>query len=340
MLLPVFKYTLRSRKSMKKNKQNGFSSLEVLVTLFVLSLLLIAFLYIFSFYQLSVTKEKLKNDSKTNIENTFSSLIQTFKEKVNPECDGPNDEVYQITTDDKTECEIQIKPLSHLIDLNFLPSDFYTTEYFLSLLKENTAPTFIQETRKNGTLITSYSDIEEFIEEEKFNESITIHSTANINIVDEDSLNTLCTLYDVQSDIVNKRKSLIKNKQFVSTETEALLAYGITYQFFYPYVNVQPILNVNFIDENFLKALVTLPRFKLASAEKKCNNLIAIRNANTVNTETICNTFGITKSHELYYYLGCNTYFWEILISNKSVSCKYLVFKDDKNFYLLGKKWL
>ena len=126
---------------MKNNKINsGFSSLEVLITLIVLSVLLIAFSYFLSFQKLKITKYKKQVEAKKQIELCFSEFIEEFKEKLNPDFDGPNDEIYKYEPNPKFKCKLRIRPLSGLVELNYLPIEFYSKPYFFSRFSKASSP--------------------------------------------------------------------------------------------------------------------------------------------------------------------------------------------------------
>ena len=325
---------------MRNNKVNeGFSSLEVLITLIVLSFLIIAFSYFLSFQKLKIIKYKKELEIKKQIDSCFTEFIQEFKEKLNPDFDGPNDEIYKYKPDSKYKCELIIRPLSGLVELNYLPVEFYSKPYFISLLNKDADSSFIIEFRNQNKLITSYTDVSEFISKDAF-EKMSLYSMININTVEENSLATLCSAYDCMPDFYNKRLSLSINKQYMKNETEASLFFGLDYEKLKPFITVEAPININFTDPDFINSLLSLARFKLTNYEQKCSSLFNECNERTVDKETICNTLGISINDELYYYIGCKTYFWEILITLNNVKCNYVLFRNGNDLYLLKKQWL
>lgn len=325
---------------MKNKYKEGFSSIEIIITLLVLSLLAISFIYIINFYQLSVIKNQKKIYSENSIENSFAKLDEAFKQLAAEENDGPSDELYNITYDKETDCKISIRSLSGLLDINYLPEEFYSTKYFKSILNENITIDFVNDYKNNNILISSYNELEDIFDYEKFNKYFTLFSLININVIDEKSLQTLSSVYSLSEDLMNKRKSLKYNNQFIQTETEALLTYGFNYEKLKPYVTIDSNINVNFIEEDLLKAFVSLHRFHVNNPIEKCEQILSQRSMGKINKESIMNTFNISKNDELYYYMGCKTFFWEVIISNNNVSCKYILFRDDKDIYLIQKKWI
>lgn len=336
----IFQYSLWAGGTMKRdNKNEAFSSIEILITLFVLSILLIAFSFALNFYQLKTKKIKQKENEQNLIENYFIDYLDYFKSNLNPDYDGPNDEVYINIPDNIKNCIIEIKPLSGLIDLNYLPAEFYSKPYFLSLLQENTDSSFIEQYRNDNKLITSYNDIAQYITEENFNKAISLFHIININTADEVSLSTYCKLKDCMTDIVSKRHILSTNKQYLKNETDASLYFGLDYDLLKPYVSITPSININFADEEFITSLLSLKRFNLPNYQQKAAALFEEKNKGTLNSEQICNILGISNNDELYYYVGCKTFFWKIDITLNTTCCTYTVFKDGEKFFLIQKRW-
>lgn len=325
---------------MKKKYNEGFSSIEIIITLFVLSLLVLAFIYFINFYQLSIIKNQNNFDSRKHIDDCYDFLKESFKSIAEKDYDGPFDDLYNLSYNEKTDCKITIKSLSGLFDINYLPVEFFSTKYYKSLLTEDTKIDFVNDYRNSNSLITSYMELAKFIDYGKIDKNFTLYSMINLNVIDEKTLQTVCSIYSLSEDLVNKRKSLQFNNQFIQTETEALLTYGFNYEKLKPYVTIDSTINVNFVDEDLLKAFVSLPSFHINNPIEKTEKLLSQRNIENINKEYIMNIFDISKNDELYYYMGCKTYFWELIISNNKVSCRYILFRDDKDIYLIKKKWI
>ena len=93
------------------------------------------------------------------------------------------------------------------------------------------------------------------------------------------------------------------------------------------------------MDAEFIASLVNLKRFGLVNSNQKVSELISYRNKETLDKESICNILGITNNNELYYYLGCKTYFWDVIVSCNNVICKFRIFRNEDQLYLINKRW-
>lgn len=320
------------------NINNGFSSIEVLVTLFVLAIFAISFSYILNFQQLKVSKIKQIERNKKQIETCFDDFTEFFKHNINLDCDGPKDSVYLYAPDNQ-EFNIVIQPLSGLIDINFLPLEFYSKQYFNSLLIENTDYSFIENFRKERKLITSYDDVKDFFPRETFFSNVSLYNLININTAESTSLYNYCNLKNCTTDIVSKRQLIDVHNQFMHDDTEASLYYGLDYDILKPYITVEAPININFANKAFISSLLSLEQFNLVNNQQKLSYLFDLIDEGTINKEQICNILDISNNDILYYYIGCITYFWKIKISLNKTCCEYILFRNENKFYLLKKQW-
>ena len=335
----VLKYSIWFNEVMKSKYNSGFSSTEVLLILFFLSILMMSFSYFLNFQKLKIRKIKQEELYRKQIELCFNEYIEKINTNMSSICDGPKDNIYSTIPDIKHNCTIRVEPLSGKININALPYEFFTQTYFKSLLKENTDVSFIEELRKNGRYMISLNDVKDYVLDAQTLDYFSFLDFYNINTIDESVLQVLSNLYGCYGDIVSKKRILSVNKQYVKNETEADLYYGIDYSIIKPHLTVDSIFNINFMEEEFLKSLVNLKRFGIINGTQKVNELISLRTQETLDKESICNILGITANDELYYYLGCKTFFWDIIISSNNVSCKYRIFRDENQIYLINKRW-
>lgn len=332
---------------MKHNK--GFSSLEFIITLFFLCVILIALGIFLRMADLSVKKRTEGKKDKELIDGILNTVFSEIKKDSTPAVDSRFDPVWKLNDTDIDGFHITIKSLSGLINLNFINKDILVKTNLKAAFNSPEVISTIKDKINNEGLLFSYKQIEDSISEEKFNEFFTFYGYANFNVADDDALklfaNSLSGSY-FGDELINKRKSLRHNKQFIQNDTEFNLLCGIHYSDIFPFINLYPTMNVNFLSEECLKALLSFQNFKLAGANQKVNNLISLRDSKEVSQEELCSLLGITKNSELYYYLGCKTWMWQILVEGKTTSCNVILARDpeenalgDAKIYLIEKRW-
>ncbi len=328
----------------------GFSSLEFIITLFFLSLILISLGFFLRYADFSIKKRTSDKDDKVKIDKILNSIFEEIKKDSTPNADSKTDPVWKFNETKIDEFDISIKSLSGNINLNYISKDILKNTAIGSCFSSSESISKIEFIIRENGLITSYEEIKDLIEEEKFNKTFTLYGYANFNVADSAALsflgNTITNSY-FGDELINKRKILIKNKQYIQNETEFNMFCGIHYEDIKPYINLNPTINVNFIEEDILKNLLTFSGFKLAGARQKAETIISLRDSKEITQEELINILGISKNNELYYYVGCKTWFLQITVTGEHKSCIVILARDPEDgvlgepkFYMIEKKWL
>lgn len=333
---------------MKHNK--GFSSLEFIVTLFFLSLILIALGIFLRVSDLTISKRTQDKSDKEQIDIVLNSIFEEIKKDHTPNVDSKMDPVWKFNDTKVDGFDISIQSLSGLINLNYIPKEILVNTILVSAFETQQSIDKIKAFIEEKGMINSYEEISDLISEEKFNENFTLYGYANFNVADESSLafigNTIIKS-NFGDELVNKRKSLRNNKQFIQSETEFNMLCGIHFDDIQPYINLNPSLNVNFMNEEVLKSFLTYPQFKLSNALQKANTIISLRDSKELTQEELISILGISKNHELYYFIGSKTWFWQINVKGKNASCNVILARapedgtlGEPKFYLIEKRWI
>ncbi len=333
---------------MKSNK--AFSSLEFIVTLFFLSLILIALGIFLRVSDITISKRTQDKSDKEKIDTVLNSIFEEIKKDHTPNVDSKMDPVWKFNDSNIDGFDISIKSLSGVINLNYIPKEILANTILISAFDVPESVDKIKSMIEENGMINSYEEISDLISEDKFNENFTLYGYSNFNVADEVPLsfigNNLTNSY-FGDELVNKRKSLRNNKQYIQSQTEFNMLCGIHFDDINPYININPTLNVNFMNEELLKSFLTYPQFKLSNALQKANTIISLRESKEITQEELISILGIQKNYDLYYYIGSKTWFWQITISGKNTSCNVILARDpeegtlgEPKFYLIEKRWI
>ena len=333
---------------MKSNK--AFSSLEFIVTLFFLSLILIALGIFLRVSDLTISKRTQNKSDKEKIDTVLNSVFEEIKKDHTPNVDSKMDPVWKLNDTNVDGFDISIKSLSGVINLNYIPKEILSNTILISAFDVPESVDKIKSIIEENGMINSYEEISDLISEDKFNENFTLYGYSNFNVADEVPLsfigNNLTNSY-FGDELVNKRKSLRNNKQYIQSQTEFNMLCGIHFDDINPYININPTLNANFMNEELLKSFLTYPQFKLSNALQKANTIISLRESKEITQEELISILGIQKNNDLYYYIGSKTWFWQITISGKNTSCNVILARDpeegtlgEPKFYLIEKRWI
>lgn len=331
-------------------KNEGFSSLEYLITLIVLSILIAAFGIFLRTASIIINKKTDIINDRQNIDKILDEIFMDIKSDSASESDSKMDRVWKWNESEKDGYEIKITSLSGLINLNYLPSEILENSELKLFFDDAEAINFIRDYHKQGKMLYQYKELEDFITEEKFNKYFTFYGYANINTCDEEILKLIAdgrTNSSYGNEIYNKARIIKENRQLIQNDIEFKMFLGINYDDMFPYINIRPSLNVNLIEEETLRALISYPGFKVKNISNAVNTVISLRESRKITEDDITNIFGISKNDELYYYLGCRTWVWQIDVTGKNTSCKVVLvrsYEDDAfgktDYYILEKKWI
>lgn len=327
----------------------GFSSLEFIITLFFLSVLTIALGIFIRTSDVNVQKRTSDIRDKEKIDSISNTLLKEIKNDSTPDADSKFDSVWKYNDTDINGFHVSIKSLSSLINLNYINKDILLKTNFVNYFESPDSIKAVSNIIYERGLLYSYNEIKDFISEKDFNEVFTFYGYANFNVADEGTLKLIAddlTGSQFGDELINKRKILLHNKQFLQEETEFNLLCGIYYNEIYPFVNIKSDMNVNFMSEDTLRALLSYSGFSIGAINQKVNNLLILRNNREIREEDLYGLLGISKSDELYYYLGCRTWIWQILIEGEKKSCNMVLARELENsaaaqpkLFLIEKKW-
>lgn len=328
------------------NKKEAFSSLEFLITLFVLLILAIGFSFFITTSHRNIAKRTQSIGEKETIDIVLDEVYKKIKEDNTPESDSRFDPIWDLDDTYIDGYHVSINALSGKINLNYINPNIFTNSGFRSTLNDNSLINSLKNVLDEKLLYT-YEDVKEYISKENFDKFFTFYGFANINTIRDTALEMLVNKISNSffgNEMVNRRKSLFRNKQYFQTETEFNMFCGIYYSEIFPYINIQPQLNVQFIEEEALRWL--LESFNVSGSNQKANTLINLRNAQEIKEENLLSILGISKSDEVYYHLGCKTYAWQFTISGRYLSCQIVLYRDitessmnKPKFYIVEKKW-
>ena len=168
---------------MKQSK--GFSSLEFIVTLFFLSLIVIALGLFLRISDLSIRKHISKKEDIKAIDIILNLVFEEIKKDTTPSVDSLLDPVWKLNDTEIDGYKISIQALSGLIGLNFINKNLLTKTNLKEVFNSPEDVDSVIEVITQEGPINSYEKISEYISEENFNKYFTLYEYANFNIADE-----------------------------------------------------------------------------------------------------------------------------------------------------------
>ncbi len=272
---------------------------------------------------------------KNNLEKEVYQLIDIIAEDPSPEADSPTDPVWghiEQLNDSNENLTLSLEDISSRFNLNFIRTKMLEeSPFFKDLLINGKNTQNLKEDRfKYGFVSDIHSPFDEdhlgygdFFEKEDLDKYFTTYGYANLNVTYEKSLEMIFKTRipdrgtgSFMSDIKNLIESDImadnsKMKKILGTEYEDL----------YPLINIQPLINVNFVEDEILKAILYYPYGGTRHKERASfySNINNDRSNSEIDDARIKQLLPlkVEKEKDIYYlriyeYLGAITWFWKI----------------------------
>ncbi len=274
---------------------------------------------------------------KNNLEKEVYQLIDIIAKDPSPEADSPTDPVWghiEKINDSDENLTIRLEDISSRFNINFIRTKMLEeSPFFKDLMINGKNTQNLKDDRyKYGFISDIHSRFDEdhlgyedFFETEDLDKYFTTYGYANLNVTYEKSLEKIFETRvpdrgtgSFMSDITNLIKSGI-----MADNSRMKKILGTEYEDLYPLINVEPIINVNFAEEEILKAIIYYPygEEQLKDRASIYNYLINERANSELNNEQIKNYIkGKLDEDDVKYkykirilqYLGSTTWFWKI----------------------------
>lgn len=310
-----------------RNFEDGYSSIGVLLILIFLSSLTMAVLV----YTRSSTEQYRRMENvyrdQQELELAVRELISEMEKDPTPSSDSPYDPVWNWLEDRNNEDIIlELKDISSRFNLNFMRTKMLEKSVFSSMMINGHSPEDLKQFRGeqgfSDSLLDGYGD---FFSEEDLLEYFTVYSYANLNVTYEDSLKKL---YELQVDeagshiFLSKIQSLVSSQK-IADENRLQEILGSQMDNLYPLINIEPLLNVNFVNETVLKSVLFYPYGEevLKNANNYLEIILAERSAMEIDSRRLDSILQVDDSYlRILQYLGTVTWYWEIHAKKDGIS--------------------
>lgn len=313
---------------MMDSRESGAIAPQFLVIIILLSVLGIAMdLYIT--HLLGMTHKALEqNTVRKQMDQILSDIVASIKSDPSPETDSIDDPVWLMAGQTDTGFTITLKSLSSSLNPNYIRKNVFDKTSLSQLLSPGKTSDELQQFREDTGLSLVYAPYSEFFTQEVFKQYFAGYGWANINLVDEFSVRTLSySITNSESIAENARqtvRTLLSSGQFID-RAGLRNALGMDYYTLFPYINAEPLMNVNFVDPFILKEIISYPEYNIENPLAKATTLLNMRETGGVTQSDITNILGIDKNCFLYYYFGAITWFWEITIEKAPYTCMAII---------------
>jgi len=263
-------------------KDAGFIEFNTVLILFFIAALITGGV----FYTSSAMNYSKADNNDFNNKLKADFLLDEIIEKMQTLClypfDDKNSEVITSICREYNTYNLEIKDVSSGFNLNFISDTDITDASITRLLfTDNSGSDFLTWRNLNG-LTASKENWKELIKEEAW-EYIVSYGWFNKDGLDSFAFRHI-------------------SKTFLTTDIKKL----------FPLVNNFPRMNINMVNPEILRPLVTRSIFKIEKANEKADTLIKRLEAGSLTHSEIASIMRVTVNHPLMGYLGSKTAFWKL----------------------------
>ncbi len=307
---------------------SGAAAVQFLAALLFLSAVVIGA----GFFLSSMAGMQKRHTDTNTVMREMDEMIQTVVEELmndpTPEIHSRDDSVWAWHEKTENGYTVTITPLSDRINPNFVRKNLFERTSLSSLFKSGRNADELQQFREDEGLSLSPEGYADFFDEALFESCFSCYGWANINLVDEFAVRSLALAltgseYTAEG-MRNKIQTLLIDRQLVNRNGLRAALAG-DYEDLFPFINAEPLMNVNFIEPLILREIIAYPDYGITSPHVRAQELLNLREGGGVSESVIRNITGADETNRLYYYLGSVTWFWEISVEGKNRSCRAVV---------------
>ncbi|MGA2480876.1 MAG: hypothetical protein ABSG63_19190 [Spirochaetia bacterium] len=257
-----------------------------------------------------------------------------------PDADSPMDPIWaQIAAPEMPGAIITLQDVSSQVNANWARKDLFEKTALRELLRAGSSAAQLQQRREDKGISTDIAaEYADLVNEEALPRYFTGYGYANLNVTDEFALRKL---YAVRMDDIagaeifhtRLQAALIQRKMLKRTDLREFL--GLEYAQLFPLMNVEPVLNVHFVEPLILNALLSHPDLKIPKPSQAANAVLSSRDMAEMTSERLKLLVGVGEENRIFQYLGVITWFWRIAVTSGSTRLELIVARlpstDDSN---------
>jgi hypothetical protein len=267
---------------------------------------------------------------RTETESLLRNIVKDLRSDPTPDTNSCDDPVWAWDGKNLGAYAVSLRPLSDRLNPNFIRKNLFEKTALSALLRPGKSADELQQFREDWGLSLDNEAYTDFFEADILNACFSPYGWANINLIDEFAARklgeALTGSFEKGETLREKIQFLLINRTLMGRK-ELPLFLGEGYDELYPFINAEPLMNINFIEPVLLQELLAYPDYRLAHPGRAYEELIRRRDAGALDSADIYALLGIDETNPLSHYLGSITWFWEITIrgggrSRKAVICR------------------
>jgi hypothetical protein len=242
-----------------------------------------------------------------------NAAMAAIEEDQSPESDSPLDAAYSITS--LEGAAIKIQDASSFINPNWVRKGILEDTPLSALLKPGKSPSELQQYREDSGLSQDTEHYADYFAEDEAEKFLSPFSYPCISASDEFALRRLCLDATENSQaaesVFSAVQAQLKSGKAVD-EAGLRNLLGVNYDSLCAVLTSQAQMNVNFLPEKILKAIVSYSAWAIPDSGKKWQSISLTRESSAISQETLKDILKLKADHPITGYLGVRTWFWRI----------------------------
>jgi hypothetical protein len=299
----------------------GYASTYFLFALALLSALVLGIgLYLHSGFQM-VLRSKHDNSISAELNRITAEVIDAIRNDPSPGVQCFTDPVWAWHEKTRGDYTVNINPVSDRINLNFTRKNIFDKTALSLLFMPGKTSSDLQQYREDNGLFLSPSAYGELFIPANLDRYFSCYGWANINLLDEFAARSLARSLTGSDEAAERLRGTVETlllDRRIASPGDLRMLFGINYGELFPFVNAEPLININHADADLLRELLAYPDYGIVSPEGRLSEILARREGEGIARAGIPLILGAAPENLLLHYLGSVTWFWEITVAGKN----------------------
>jgi hypothetical protein len=313
-----------------QNDSGSVSIQTIIIILFVAAVGTGAFILL----QSVLTRVARHTQDSTDFENeaieVVTAIMEAMERDSTPSSDSRFDIYYELSGE--ADFAIEIYDISSFINPNWIRKQPFEETQLGNLFEEGVTASVLQQFREDFGFSQDIAGFyKNFFSPANFNQYFTAFSYANINSADEFALRKLYAQVVGSESGANafhgRIQGLLLSGELLQEENLPLFL-GAEGQALLRVITTRPQWNVNYAPSFILQAILSYPAYHIAAPNERALLILAARNAREIDRDELRGILSLAEDHPIFSYLGCETFFWRVIITKGEQQLTAIVARD------------
>jgi len=281
---------------------------------------------------LQVRRGLSREDLHQALQEEARKVVDQLARPASPDVDAPSDPVWTWVAGRRGEGrEITLEDLSSRLNLNTVRTELLEKTELGGLVAQGHTPQEIRQYRADKGPFPGLAAYASFFSPAVLERDFTVYGYVNVNTAFEDSLRQLHSARTGDDPSAESFRGAVRgylSRQELVRREELPALLGLYYPQLYPLMNVEPQMNVNFVPDEVLRAVLSYPYGgkRIDGYEGAAQAILAARAGGAVSERDLAGIVHAKGPQLLVFQdLGSRTWFWKIRVTQAGHALLWVV---------------